>query len=189
MTGVLEKFTLLDPTEELTRTGSLSPRLDTLDDKTIGVIWNARPPGDVIFTEIFNLLGKKYNINNVVIRKKPYVGNLAPDEILDELSSCDAIVTGVGDCGSCTSASVLDAITMERRGIPAAMTGAERLVRTTGRGMAKLQGMPDFPLAIIHGIGQMEGIHSDTEKSTILAFAAELAPQVEEILLKGTVNW
>lgn len=77
---------------------------------------------------------------------------------------------------------MLDAITVERRGLPAAMVGAEKLVRTTGRGMAKLQGLPDFPLAIIHGVGLLEGIRTDEDRRRV---AVEIATQVENILLSG----
>jgi hypothetical protein len=186
MISVAKRLVLLDPRVLLAGTEGLSPRLSTLDGKTVGVIWNSRPPGDLIMDGIFRILGARYHLGEIIVRKKPYVGNLAPAEILDELArKCDAVVTGVGDCGSCTSASVLDAITMERRGVPAAMVGAERLVRTTGRGMASLQGIPDFPLAVIPGIGQMEGIREDRDKAKIESYAADLAPQVESILLKG----
>jgi hypothetical protein len=79
---------------------------------------------------------------------------------------------------------VLDAITLERRGIPAAMVGAEKLVNMTGKGMAKLQGLPDFPLAIIPGEGQLDVIRTDEERRQV---AIGIAVQVENILLKGTV--
>jgi hypothetical protein len=79
---------------------------------------------------------------------------------------------------------VLDAITVERRGVPAAMVGTEKLVRTTGRGMAKLQGLPDYPLAVIRGHGLLEGIREDSERDKV---AAEIATQVENILLSGRV--
>jgi len=80
---------------------------------------------------------------------------------------------------------VLDAIVMERRGIPAAMVGAEKLVNTTGRGMAKLQGLPDFPLAVIVGHGLLEGIRTDADRRAV---AVAVARQVENILLSGRIG-
>ncbi len=77
---------------------------------------------------------------------------------------------------------MLDAITMERRGLPAAAVGAEKLVMTTGRGMARIQGVPDFPIAIIHGRGRLESVSDPAE---IQAVAEEVASQVESILLRG----
>ncbi len=80
------------------------------------------------------------------------------------------------------SGSVLDAIMMERRGIPAAPVGTERLAKTTGRGMARLQGLPDFPIAIIHGRGRLESLTDSDERDAV---AAEFLAQVVTILTTG----
>lgn len=64
------------------------------------------------------------------------------------------------------------------------MVGAEKLVNTTGRGMAKLQGLPDYPLAIIAGHGLLESIRTDEERRAV---AVKIAEQVENILLNGRV--
>ncbi len=89
---------LLDPTLAPPRSTTLTPRLQSLAGKTIGVIWNGRPPGDVLFGKMFDVLRQKYAIKEVVFREKPFLGNVAPPEIFDELmSKCDAVVTGVGD--------------------------------------------------------------------------------------------
>ncbi len=44
---------------------------------------------------------------------------------------------------------MLDALTMERRGIPAAVIAAEKLATTTGQAMARMQGFPDYPIIAI----------------------------------------
>lgn len=44
---------------------------------------------------------------------------------------------------------MLDALTMERRGIPAAVIAAEKLAMTTGQAMARMQGFPDYPIVTI----------------------------------------
>jgi hypothetical protein len=83
------------------------------------------------------------------------------------------------------SGSVLDAITMERRGIPSAPIGTEMLVVTTGRGMAKIQGVPDFPIvSLVLSGGNMTGWRNREELEKM---AQQAAPQVERILLgKGS---
>jgi hypothetical protein len=98
MTQPSTKWTLLDPTVGAARTTVLSPRLSTLADKTIGVIWNGRPPGDVLFDQILSVLGEKYPIRRGPVVEKPFLGNVAPPEAFEELAAtCDAVVTGVGD--------------------------------------------------------------------------------------------
>jgi hypothetical protein len=80
------------------------------------------------------------------------------------------------------SGSVLDAIMMERRGIAAAPVGTERLAQTTGRGMARLQGLPDFPIAIIHGRGRLESLTDPGEQDSVMW---EFLAQVVAILTSG----
>jgi hypothetical protein len=76
---------------------------------------------------------------------------------------------------------VLDAITLERRGIPAVPIGVKQLVMTTGKGMARIQGVPDFPIAVLtHAMGALESID---DPKVIEDLANQAIPQVENILL------
>ena len=75
---------------------------------------------------------------------------------------------------------MVDAITLERRGIPVAMIGTESLVNTTGRGMARAQGIPDYPIAIVpHTLGILEDLTNEEEVASI---AKSVVDQVEAIL-------
>jgi hypothetical protein len=77
---------------------------------------------------------------------------------------------------------VLDAITLERRGIPAAAVGVKKLVETTGRGMCRAQGMPEYPIAVIdHPTGSLASLQ---DRATISRYAVEVADQVERILTR-----
>ena len=76
----------------------MAPRPGTLDGQTLGVIWNGRPYGDKIINAAIDLLRQKYSFKEVVFRKKPFIGNVAPKEIQQEMiDSCDVVITGVGD--------------------------------------------------------------------------------------------
>ena len=78
---------------------------------------------------------------------------------------------------------MLDAITMERRGVPAAAVGVKKLVETTGRGMCRAQGMPDYPIAVVdHPTGSLASV---TDAQTLSRYAALVADQVERILTTG----
>ena len=69
---------------------------------------------------------------------------------------------------------------MEKAGIPAVSIGVEKLVKTTGRGMARAQGIPDYPIAVIsHSMGPLADL-KDEDDVRVLALAA--APQVTAIL-------
>jgi hypothetical protein len=76
----------------------MARRSGTLDGQTLGVIWNGRPYGDQVINGAIALLRQKYNFKDVVFRKKPFIGNVAPREIQEEMiNSCDIVITGVGD--------------------------------------------------------------------------------------------
>jgi hypothetical protein len=75
---------------------------------------------------------------------------------------------------------VLDAIMIQRHGIPTAVVGVEKLIKTTGIGMARAQGVPDLPMIVLdHSIGILEGTH---EAGIIDKLAFQAAVQMEQIL-------
>ncbi len=77
---------------------------------------------------------------------------------------------------------MLDAITLERKGIPSAVVATAKLANTTGRAMARAQQAPDFPIATIEfHTGLMTNLAS-LEDARRLAHVA--LPQVERILLQ-----
>ena len=64
--------------------------------------------------------------------------------------------------------------------MPAAAIGVKKLVETTGRGMCRAQGVPDYPIAVIdHPTGSLASLN---DTAAISRFAAEIVEQVERIL-------
>jgi hypothetical protein len=90
---------VLNPTAGPARGRSgIAARPTTLDDATIGVIWNGRAYGDRILSEALDLLKQRHRIREVVFREKPFLGNIAPEEILAEMAArANVVITGVGD--------------------------------------------------------------------------------------------
>lgn len=82
---------------------------------------------------------------------------------------------------------MLDALTMERKGIPAAAIAVEKIAQTTGRGMARVQGFPDYPIAgIPHEMGMLEDIRHNPEA---IEHVAEIAAEkVVSILTRGVAE-
>jgi len=71
---------------------------------------------------------------------------------------------------------VLDAITFEKRGIPAAVVITKPFVATADA-MARLAGMPGYPVAVIpHPIGSLGS-------AEIAARADSIGSRIEELLL------
>ena len=76
----------------------MADRKGTLDGLRLGVIWNGRPYGDRVINSVIELLRQKYSFESVMFRKKPFIGNVAPMSIQEEIiNSCDAVITGIGD--------------------------------------------------------------------------------------------
>lgn len=79
---------------------------------------------------------------------------------------------------------MLDTINLERKGIPAAVVGLDKLLNTTGRGMAMAQGYKSLQFAVFpYSPDEWSGAASEDE---LKARAAAVAPQVERIL-KGNM--
>ena len=70
---------------------------------------------------------------------------------------------------------MLDAISFEKRGIPAAAIITEPFV-PTAEAMARLAGMPGYPVAVIpHPVGSLD-------PSAVAARADQIAPRIEALL-------
>lgn len=75
---------------------------------------------------------------------------------------------------------MLDTISLERKGIPAAVLGLDRLFNTTGRAMARTQGYPSLNFAMFpYSVSEWAGAATEEE---VGKRAALLLPQVERIL-------
>lgn len=83
----------------------------------------------------------------------------ATPELVDQIvAECDVVVTGSGDCGSCTSASVHDTVTLRRRGLAVAMLTSDAFVELA-RMQGEALGDEDLDLLVVrHPIG---GITAD----------------------------
>ena len=82
---------------EKARIVQMAPRLNSLQAKTMGTLWNRRSNGDRLMRSVAQLLDARHGFASQTHVTKPYVGNKAPTEVFDELRKCDAVIVGVGD--------------------------------------------------------------------------------------------
>jgi hypothetical protein len=76
------------------------------------------------------------------------------------------------------SALAVDALTLERMGIPVAAIGSDALVRSTGIAMARAHGYPNYPFVMVP--------HFLEPTFEVVQQTVEIAvPQAERILLHG----
>lgn len=77
---------------------SPAPRLESLTDKRLGILWNNRLGGDKLLAHVGEVLKQKYGLRDVYFTRKTFIGNAAPADILQDLvAKVDAVVVGVGD--------------------------------------------------------------------------------------------
>lgn len=88
---------LLDPTTEpVIEPGDLSPRLDALDGKTIGLYANMKLNAVELLDEMEALLSARFRITRFV-RGSYNAGRLMRPEEWEGVDACDAIILTHGD--------------------------------------------------------------------------------------------
>jgi hypothetical protein len=134
--------------------GQLSPRLATLDGKTLGLFSNGKLNADELLTLIGDRLTARYRVEAVVRGTYAVSRAMEPDE-WGPVDECDAVVLAVGDCGSCSSSGMMNCVQLERRGIPAVLVSTPPFAGVC-RAMAQLGGLPAIQWAIVeHPIGSL----------------------------------
>ena len=93
------RLIVLDPTaapREMDQ--AMAPVLAGLGGRSVGFLWNSKPNGDLLFERLEKLLREKYEISDVVYKRKPTASIPAKDEVIDELAgSVQAVIVGLAD--------------------------------------------------------------------------------------------
>jgi len=137
---------LLDPTgmEEGSADATLSPRPVSLRGLTIGLLDNTKPNATMLLEEIAADLVARHGIAGTKLYTKDYFGTPVQSPLFEQIvAECDVVITAVGDCGSCSAATVADGIMFERAGVPAVAITSDSFLMS-GQAMAMVQGFPGF---------------------------------------------
>jgi hypothetical protein len=145
---------ILDPTGRTGRApaaradgAALAPRRGDLAGATVGLLVNTKQNADIFLEEVGRLLVERHGAAGVLARTKLAFAQPAPEDLLKELTTeCDAVVTGIGDCGSCSASAVTDGVALEGRGTPAAVICSDAF-RGSADAMADLRGAPGYQYA------------------------------------------
>jgi hypothetical protein len=119
-----------------------APRLETLDGKVLGLYANTKTNANTLLDAVAAVIAERFAIAGVVRRSEMEngVGSDGPYDFL--AARCDAVITAVGDCGSCSARSTQDAAEIERRGVAAVSLCTKPFV-PVARSMARMQGFGD----------------------------------------------
>jgi hypothetical protein len=137
---------LLDPTgmEAGAADTTLSPRPVTLKGLTIGLLDNTKPNSTMLLETIAAQLQEHHGAGEARLYTKDYFGTPVKQPLLEQIiRECDVVITAVGDCGSCSAATVADGIMFERAGVPTVSITSDSFLMS-GQAMASVQGFPGF---------------------------------------------
>jgi hypothetical protein len=142
---------ILDPTGGSGRAAAggaaLAPRPRDLAGATIGLLVNTKQNAGIFLAEVGRLLVERHGAVGVLARTKLAFAQPAPEGLLKELTTgCDVVVTGIGDCGSCSASAVTDGVALEGRGTPTAVICSDAF-RGSADAIAELRGAAGYRYA------------------------------------------
>jgi hypothetical protein len=150
---------LLNPTglDRKSVDDDLAPRRSDLRGLTVGLLGNTKPNAEVLLNEIAAELKKRYDVGEFREYTKDYFGTpVKPDLFKQVAEECDLVITAVGDCGSCSAATVADGIMFERAGVPAVSIVSDSFM-LSAQAMARVQGFPGFEfIAVRHPVASLD---------------------------------
>ncbi len=105
---------------------------------------NGKVNGAQLLNEIAELLVRDHGVTVVGTVAKQWAGQpLEPADRAAIVERTDVVLTAIGDCGSCSAATIADGILLELEGIPTASICTTPFV-VTGRAIARSYGLDDY---------------------------------------------
>ncbi|WP_342451626.1 UGSC family (seleno)protein [Methanobacterium petrolearium] len=136
------------------------------DFHKVSLVDNTKPGADIILKVLSEALGNR----EFLWVKKP-AGAPATEEQIKKATSSDVAILALGDCGSCTSWVILDAIRLEKEKIPTISICSDHFA-PFARNLAESHGLKDMRiLEIKHPIA---GLNSGEIKEKTLKIVQNL---------------
>lgn len=89
---------VLDPTYTASEVGTTAAtHLRSLAGRTVGLLDNSKLNVREFLDYVEEILRSRHGVRNVVRLKKPDASRPAPPEVLAQMTSCDAVISAVGD--------------------------------------------------------------------------------------------
>jgi len=131
-------------------------RIGKLSGLRLGVLDNSKWNANKLLRGAIEALGKEIDFSEVhYYVKHSFSKDAAPELIEKIVEENDIVLTAIGDCGSCTSGCLRDAIALEQRGVPTAVIVTTEFVKETvltrqALGMTELE-----PVIISHPVSSI----------------------------------
>ena len=150
-------------------------RPTALDGLRLAVIDNSKWNANKILRNSVKALERQFSFGTINYYVKHSFSKDAAPELIEEIAANnDLVLTAIGDCGSCCSCCIRDAISLETRGIPSAAIITTEFVRETEltRRAIGMEGL--IPVVIDHPV-------SSITQAEVEARAAQVALQAPKI--------
>jgi hypothetical protein len=134
----------------------VAPRKTKLEGLRLGILDNSKWNANKLLRGASAAFGEdiKFAAVNYYV-KQSFSKDAAPELIKQIARENDIVLTAIGDCGSCCSCCIRDAVALEKLGIPSAAVITTEFVRETELTRGAL-GMPDFePVVIDHPVSSI----------------------------------
>jgi hypothetical protein len=154
---------------------TLAPRKPKLEGLRLGVLDNSKWNANKLLRGASTALGKDIKLAAVnYYVKESFSKDAAPELIAEIARHNDIVLTAIGDCGSCCSCCIRDAVALEKLGAPSAAIITTEFVRETQLTRQAL-GMPDLePLVIDHPVSSITQDEIDTRVRQIREAAEKI---------------
>jgi len=154
----------------------IAPRPRTLEGLRLGILDNSKWNANKLLRGASSVLEKSIGLKDAKYYvKHSFSKDAAPELIAEIAQNSDIVLTAIGDCGSCSSCCIRDAVALETRGIPTAAVITTEFVRETGLQRRAL-GMDDLrPVIIRHPVSSITD--------------AEIAARIDQICTQAPLVW
>ena len=145
----------------------------------IGLIDNGKEFSDVVLDALAETLRRDHGATRIKIWRKGFPAKGAP--FIDEMAAeTDVAISGVGHCGSSSPWSIIDAVNLEKAGVPTVAL-ISRSFCPLGQLVARSEGHSGLPIVLLpHPIGEADeakiaqkGIDAASECVRLLTTPAE----------------
>jgi hypothetical protein len=132
---------------------------------------NGKPKTVPLLSYLIEEFGRHFPVASVEIVSKPSAAFTIDEEQAQQLSrSTDLLISGLGDCGSCSACSLQDALALERLGVPAAVVITDPFVDVCSRVATRMGYAGYVPIVVPHPVATRQDVW--LRKTAILAAEA-----------------
>jgi hypothetical protein len=183
MAGLIDKgevlmpdtVTVLMPTgAQQTDSISTAPRPKSLRGLRVALLDNGKEFSDIVLDGLARALTRDFAVTDIKFWRKGFPAKGAPF-IAEMVAASDVAISGVGHCGSSSPWSVIDAVNLEKAGVPAVALISRSfcpLGQIVGRGV----GHTGLPIVMLpHPIGE-------SDESRVAQKGADVAAECVRLL-------